>query len=81
MGYGKFELYKLLDEGMDALQEKKVRPFRVALANIEKGMQECAKLAEMDLRAYLGSPNGGQVCLWSCRASGPSELTQVVPNI
>ncbi|SUY47645.1 prevent-host-death family protein [Clostridium putrefaciens] len=25
---GKFELYKLLDEGVDAMQKKKVRPFK-----------------------------------------------------
>lgn len=37
---GKFELYKLLDEGMDALKKKKVRPFREALADIEKGIPE-----------------------------------------
>lgn len=33
---GRFELYKLLDEGMDAMNEKKVRPFREALADIQK---------------------------------------------
>ena len=33
---GRFELYKLLDEGMDAMKEKKTRPFREALANIQK---------------------------------------------
>lgn len=37
---GKFELYKLLDEGTDALQKQKVRPFREALADIEKGIPE-----------------------------------------
>lgn len=37
---GKFELYKLLDEGIGALQKQKVRPFRDALADIEKGIQE-----------------------------------------
>ncbi len=33
---GKFELYKLLDEGMDAMAEKKVRPFRTVLADIQE---------------------------------------------
>lgn len=33
---GKFELYKLLDEGIDAMKEKKVRPFSEALADIKK---------------------------------------------
>lgn len=33
---GKFELYKLLDEGMDAMAEKKVRPFRTVFADIKK---------------------------------------------
>lgn len=37
---GKFELYKLLDEGMDALNKQKVRPFREALADIDKGISE-----------------------------------------
>lgn len=31
---GKFELYKLLDEGVDAMKKKKVRPFREALDEI-----------------------------------------------
>ena len=35
---GKFELYKLLDEGVDAMEKKKVRPFKEALANIEKDL-------------------------------------------
>ncbi|WP_443660949.1 type II toxin-antitoxin system Phd/YefM family antitoxin [Clostridium algidicarnis] len=35
---GKFELYKLLDEGVDAMQKKKVRPFKEALAEIEKNL-------------------------------------------
>ena len=35
---GKFELYKLLDEGVSAMKEKKVRPFREALADIQKGL-------------------------------------------
>lgn len=33
---GKFELYKLLDEGIDAMKEKKVRQFSEALADIQK---------------------------------------------
>jgi len=37
---GKFELYKLLDEGLDAVQKQKVRPFREALADIEKGIPD-----------------------------------------
>ena len=35
---GKFELYKLLDEGLDAMQTKNVRPFKEALADIEKSL-------------------------------------------
>lgn len=35
---GKFELYKLLDEGIDAMEKKKVRPFKEALDDIEKGL-------------------------------------------
>jgi prevent-host-death family protein len=35
---GKFELYKLLDEGLNSMKEKKVRPFREALADIKKGL-------------------------------------------
>lgn len=35
---GKFELYKLLDEGVDAMQKKKVRPFKEALSEIEKNL-------------------------------------------
>lgn len=34
---GKFELYKLLDEGIDAIKTKKVRNFREALKDIQKG--------------------------------------------
>lgn len=37
---GKFELYKLLDQGMEALKEDKVRPFRDAVADIQKGLSE-----------------------------------------
>lgn len=33
---GKFELYKVLDEGIDAMKEKKVRLFSEALADIQK---------------------------------------------
>lgn len=35
---GKYELYKLLDEGIDAMKQKKVRSFRVALKDIQKGL-------------------------------------------
>jgi len=35
---GKFELHKLIDEGLDAIQKKKVRSFQEALADIEKGL-------------------------------------------
>jgi len=35
---GKFELHKLIDEGIDALQKKKVRSFEEAFADIEKGI-------------------------------------------
>jgi prevent-host-death family protein len=36
---GKFELYKLLDVGLDAIKEKKVRSFQEAFADVKKGMQ------------------------------------------
>ncbi|WP_339061429.1 type II toxin-antitoxin system prevent-host-death family antitoxin [Tepidibacillus marianensis] len=36
---GKFELYKLLDEGMDAIKANKVRPFHSAFADIQKKME------------------------------------------
>lgn len=36
---GKFELYKLLDEGMEAMQNKKVRPFTEAFAEIQKDLR------------------------------------------
>lgn len=36
---GKFELYKLLYEGIDAMEKKKVRPFKEALADIEEGLK------------------------------------------
>lgn len=35
---GKFELYKLIDEGIEAMQKKKVRPFKEALADIQKDL-------------------------------------------
>lgn len=35
---GKYELYNLLDEGIDAMKQKKVRSFRVALKDIQKGL-------------------------------------------
>lgn len=35
---GKFELYKLIDEGFDAMEKKKVRPFKEALADIENDL-------------------------------------------
>ncbi len=37
---GKFELYKLLDEGVDAMQNKKVRPFSETLADITYNFSE-----------------------------------------
>jgi prevent-host-death family protein len=33
---GKYELYKLIDEGVDAQKAKKVRSFKEALTDIEK---------------------------------------------
>lgn len=35
---GKFELYKLLDEGMEANKENKVKPFCDVLNDIQKGI-------------------------------------------
>jgi prevent-host-death family protein len=35
---GKFELYKLLDDGVNAMKEKKVRSFKEALVDIQKGL-------------------------------------------
>ena len=35
---GKFELYKLLDEGIVAMKEKKVRSFNEAFVDIKKGL-------------------------------------------
>lgn len=37
---GKFELYKLLDQGMEAIKENKVKPFRDVLDDIKKGLSE-----------------------------------------
>ncbi len=34
---GRFELYKLLDEGLEAAKMKKVRNFREAIKDIQKG--------------------------------------------
>ncbi len=36
---GKFELYKLLDEGLDSMRSKNVRSFRAALTDIQKGLK------------------------------------------
>ncbi|KNY27631.1 type II toxin-antitoxin system Phd/YefM family antitoxin [Pseudobacteroides cellulosolvens] len=36
---GKYELYKLLDEGIDEMKKKKVRSFHDALADIQKGLK------------------------------------------
>lgn len=36
---GKFELYKLLGEGMDAMKKGRVRPFREALVDLKKGLR------------------------------------------
>lgn len=35
---GKFELYKLLDEGIDAMNSGNVRPFNEALEDIQKDL-------------------------------------------
>lgn len=37
---GKFELYKLLDEGTEAVKENRVKPFREAVRDIQKGLSE-----------------------------------------
>lgn len=37
---GKFELYKLLDEGMDAIKAGKLRPFGNAFHDIQKELSE-----------------------------------------
>ncbi len=36
---GKFELYKLMDEGLEAMKEKRVRPFGDVMADIQKGLK------------------------------------------
>jgi len=36
---GKFELYKLMDEGLEALKEKRVRPFGDVMTDIQKGLK------------------------------------------
>ncbi|OEF96667.1 type II toxin-antitoxin system prevent-host-death family antitoxin [Desulfuribacillus alkaliarsenatis] len=36
---GKYELYKLLDDGLEAKKEKKVRNFNEALVDIQKGLE------------------------------------------
>ncbi|MFZ5986127.1 UNVERIFIED_CONTAM: prevent-host-death family protein [Acetivibrio alkalicellulosi] len=36
---GKYELYKLLEEGIDAMKQKKVRSFRNALADIKEKIE------------------------------------------
>lgn len=36
---GEFELYKLLDEGIDAMEKKNVRSFKEALTDIEKELK------------------------------------------
>ena len=36
---GKFELYKLMDEGLEALKEKRVRPFGDVMADIQKSLK------------------------------------------
>ncbi|MDO0825277.1 MULTISPECIES: type II toxin-antitoxin system prevent-host-death family antitoxin [Desulfosporosinus] len=35
---GRFELYNLLDDGLDAVKQGKTRPFRQALEDIRKGL-------------------------------------------
>ena len=35
---GKFELFRLLDEGLEAEKSGRVRPFREAFADIRKGL-------------------------------------------
>lgn len=36
---GKFELYKLLNEGLDDIKEEKIKSFSEALESIKKGLQ------------------------------------------
>ena len=35
---GKYELYKLLDEGMDSMEKNKVKPFCEVVREIQKGI-------------------------------------------
>jgi PHD/YefM family antitoxin component YafN of YafNO toxin-antitoxin module len=37
---GKFELYKLLDEGMQAKKNGKIRPFREAVEDVQRSLHE-----------------------------------------
>ncbi|WP_058308642.1 type II toxin-antitoxin system Phd/YefM family antitoxin [Gracilibacillus massiliensis] len=37
---GKFELYQLLDQGMEAEKQNKVKPFRDVVTDIQKGLSE-----------------------------------------
>ena len=37
---GKFELYRLLEEGLEAEKNGRVRPFREAMANIKNGLRQ-----------------------------------------
>lgn len=37
---GKYELYKLLDEGMDAMKKGKTRPFNEIFDEIQKGLSK-----------------------------------------
>lgn len=37
---GKYELYKLLDEGIEAKKQNKVKPFNSALKDIKKGLTD-----------------------------------------
>jgi prevent-host-death family protein len=37
---GKYELNKLLDEGLDAVKENRVKPFRDVINGIKKGLSE-----------------------------------------
>lgn len=37
---GKFELYKLLDEGMEAMKNNKVLPAEAVFGQIERGLDE-----------------------------------------
>lgn len=37
---GKYELYRLLDEGIDSMDHNKVKPFREVVQDIKKGLSE-----------------------------------------